>query len=114
MRHCKRGKLRERVCARILRRNLKAADKCLKHVKIKAVQRFFEEFVSQLEIHITAGDLPGFYKHLKGIDLEGRRSRIVQDIRMKKVDYGETWDSFGVDGCSGLALYLILNRQHST
>ena len=41
----------------------------------------FEEFVSQLEIRIKAGDHVGFYKHLKGVDLEGRRSCSVPYIK---------------------------------
>ena len=39
-----------------LRRTLEAAGKRLKRVRFEAVQRFFEEFVSQLEVCIKDGD----------------------------------------------------------
>ena len=50
-----------------LRRTLKAAGTRLKCVRFEVVQRFFEEFVSQLEVRIRDGDQAGFYKHLKGM-----------------------------------------------
>ena len=40
--------------------------------------QMFEEFFSQLGVRIKDGDQAGFYKHLKGIDLEGGRSCCVQ------------------------------------
>ena len=49
-------------------------------MKFEAVQRFFEEFVSQLEVCITDGNQAGFYKHLKG-NLEGRGLCSVQYIK---------------------------------
>ena len=64
-----------------LRRTLEAAGKRLKRVRFETVQRFFEEFVSQLEVRIKDGDQGGFYKHLKGMDLEGRISCSVQYIK---------------------------------
>ena len=60
---------------------MKTAGKCRKHVRFEAVQRFLEEFVSQLEIRIKDGDQTGFYKHLKGMCLEGRKSCSVQYIK---------------------------------
>ena len=64
-----------------LRRNLKAAGKHLKRVRFEAVQWLFEKFVSQLRVRIKDGDQAGFYKHLKGMDLEVRRSCSVQYIK---------------------------------
>ena len=67
-----------------LRKNLKAAGKRLKSVRFEAVQRFFEEFISQVEVRIKDGDQAGFHKHLKGMDLEGRRLCSVQHIKDEK------------------------------
>ena len=53
-----------------LRRSLKATTKQLKRTRAEAVQRFFEDYVSQLEGRIRHGDQFGFYKHLKGMDVE--------------------------------------------
>ena len=64
-----------------LRRTLKAAEKRLKRVRFEAVQILFEEFVSQLEVRIKDGDQTSFYKHLNGMDLEGRRSCSVQYMK---------------------------------
>ena len=56
-----------------LRKSLKTAGKRLKRVRIEAVQRFFEKFVSQLEVRIKDSDQASFYKHLKGMDFEGKK-----------------------------------------
>ena len=64
-----------------LRRTLKEDGKRLKHVRFEAVQSFFKEFVSKLEVRIKDGDQAGFYKHLKEMDLEGRRSCRIQYIK---------------------------------
>ena len=37
------------------------------------MQRFFEKFVSQLEVRIKDSDQASFYKHLKGMDFEGKK-----------------------------------------
>ena len=50
-------------------------------MRFEAAQRFFEEFVSQLEVRIKDGDQTSFYKHLNGMDLEGRRSCSVQYMK---------------------------------
>ena len=56
---------RKRVCSapndRGLRRALKATTKQLKRTRAEAVQRFFEDYVSQLEGRIREGDQFGFY-----------------------------------------------------
>ena len=46
-----------------LRKSLKSAGKRLNLVRIEAVQRFFETFVSQLEARIKEGDLSCFFEH---------------------------------------------------
>ena len=56
-----------------LRRALKTT-KQLKRTLAEAVQRFFEDHVSQLEGRIREGDQFGFYKHLKGMDVEEKRT----------------------------------------
>ena len=53
---------------------MKTATKQIKRARAGGVQRFFKEYVSQLEGCIREGDQFGFYKHLKGIDVEGKRT----------------------------------------
>ena len=48
---------------------LKTATKQLKRARAEGVQRFFEEYVSQLEGRIRESDQFGFYKHPKGMDV---------------------------------------------
>ena len=59
---------------------MKATSKQLKRTRTEAVPRFFEDYVSQLEGHIREGDQVGFYKHLKGIYEEGKRTLNSQYI----------------------------------
>ena len=59
---------------RNLRKALKTAMKQVKRAWAEYVRRFFEEYVSQLEGRIGEGDQFGFSKHLKGIDVEGKRT----------------------------------------
>ena len=69
-----RKRLRSAPNDRGLRRALKATSKQLKRTWADAVQRFFEDYVIQLEGRIREGDQFGFYKHLKkGMDVEGKR-----------------------------------------
>ena len=60
-----------------LRKSLKTAGKRHKRVRIEAVQRFFGEFVSRLEVRIKDSDQAGFYKHLKGMDFEVKNRVIL-------------------------------------
>ena len=55
-----------------LRRALKTTTKQLERTRAEAVQKFFEDHVSQLEWRIREGDQFGFYKHLNGMDVEER------------------------------------------
>ena len=64
-----------------LRRALKAFTKQLKRTRAEAVQRFFEDYVSQLIRRIREGDQFGFYRHLKGMDVEGKRTFNSQYIK---------------------------------
>ena len=61
-----RKRLRSAPNDRGLRRALKAISRQLKRTRTEAVQRFFEDYVRQLEGPIREGDRFGFYKHLKG------------------------------------------------
>ena len=98
-----------------LRRTLQAAGRRLKRVRFEAVQFFFEEFVSQLEVRVKNGDQTGFYKRLEGINLEGRRLCSVQYIKDEQsIDCFETRDLFVIGGCTDLTLYLTLSRERST
>ena len=54
---------------RRLRRALKATTKWQKRTRAEAVQRFFEDYISQLERRIREGDQFCFYKHLQGKDV---------------------------------------------
>ena len=64
-----------------LRQALTATTKQLNRTQAEAVQRFFEDYVSQLEGRIREGDQLGFYKHLKGMDVEGKRTFNSQYIK---------------------------------
>lgn len=51
-------------------------------VRAEVVQGLFEEYVQNLEAYIRKGDQAGFYKHLTGIPVEGKRtysSQYIQD-----------------------------------
>ena len=58
---------------------MKTATKYLKRARGEGVQRFFEEYVSQLEGRIREGDQFGFYKHLKGMDAWTFNSQEIRD-----------------------------------
>ena len=76
-----RTRLRANPSDRNLRKALKTATKQLKRARADGVQRFFEEYVSQLEGRIREGDQFGLYKHLKGMDVEGKMVFNSQYIR---------------------------------
>ena len=60
---------------------MKATTKQLKPTRAEAVQKFFEYYVSQLEGRIRKGDPFRFYKHLKGMDVEEKRTSNSQYIK---------------------------------
>ena len=76
-----RKRVRSAPNDRGLRQALKATIKQLKRTRAEAVQRFFEDYVSQLEGHIREGDQFGFCKYLKGMDVEGKRTFDSQYIK---------------------------------
>ena len=76
-----RTRLRANPSDRNLRKALKTSTKQLKLARAEGVQRFFEEYVSQIEGRIREGDQFGFYKHLKGMDVEEKRTFNSQYIR---------------------------------
>ena len=63
---------------------MKATTKQLKRTRAEAVQRFFDDYVSQLEERIREGDQFGFYNHLNGMDVEGKRTLNSQYIKNEK------------------------------
>ena len=69
-----RKRVRSAPNDRGLRRALKATTKQLKRTRAEAVQRFFQEYVTQYEGRIREGYQCGFYKHLKWMDVEGKRA----------------------------------------
>ena len=69
-----RKRLRSAPNDRGLRRALKAISKQLIRTRAEAVQRFFEDYVGHLEGRIREGDQFGFYKYLKGMNVEGKRT----------------------------------------
>ena len=79
-----RKRVRSAPNDRGLRRALKATTKQLKRTRAEAGQRFFEDYVSRPERRIREGGLLGFYKHLKGMDVEGRRTFNSQNIKDEK------------------------------
>ena len=88
-----RTRLRANPSDRNLRKVLKTATKYLKRARGEGVQRFFEEYVSQLEGRIREGDQFGFYKHLKGMNVEGKRTLTRSTSGTRKEDYCGTLDS---------------------
>ena len=58
-----------------LRKAVKMAGKNLRKVRKAAVLSFFWDFVRKLETRTREGDQAGFYKHLKTMNLEGKRDR---------------------------------------
>ena len=58
-----------------LQKVVKMAEKELQKMRKAAVLSFFWDFVRKLETRTRAGDQAGFYKHLKAINLEGKRNR---------------------------------------
>ena len=56
-----------------LRKAVKMARKTLRKVRKAAVLSFFWDFVRKLETRTREGDQAGFYKHLKTMNLEGKR-----------------------------------------
>ena len=76
-----RKRVRSAPNDRGLRQVLMATAKQLKRTRAEAVQRFFEDFVSQLEGRMREGDRFGFYKHLKEMDVEGKRTFKSQYIK---------------------------------
>ena len=75
-----RKRVRSAPNDRGLWRALKATTKQLNRTRAEAVQRFFKDYVSQLEGRIREGDQFGFYKHLNGIGLEGKKTLNSQYI----------------------------------
>ena len=60
---------------------VKATTKQLKRTRAEAVQKFFEDYVSQLDGRIREGDQFIFYKHLTGMDVDGKRMFSSQYIK---------------------------------
>ena len=58
-----------------LRKAVKMAGKNLRKVRKVAVLSFFWDFVCKLETRTREGDQAGFYKHLKTMNMEGKRDR---------------------------------------
>ena len=58
-----------------LRKVVKMAGKNLPKVRKAAVLSFFWDFVRKLETRTREGDQVGFYKHLKTMNLKGKRDR---------------------------------------
>ena len=71
---------------------MKTATEQLKRAISEGVQRFYEKYVSQVEGRIRKGDQFGFYKHLDGMDVEGKRTYNSSTSGRRKVDYCGTVD----------------------
>ena len=65
----------------ILRKTVKVAGKNLEKVRKTAVLSFFWAHVHKLEARAREGDHVGFYRHLKTMNLEGKRDRSSQFIK---------------------------------
>ena len=77
------------------------AEKNLRKVRKAAVLSSFWDFVRKLETGNREGDQAGFYKHLKTMDLEGKRDRssaYVKDengVLLRDVELLRERDRFG-------------------
>ena len=60
------------------------AGKNLGEVRKAAVLSFFWEFVRKLETRTREGDQAGFYKHLKTMNLEGKRDHSSAYVKYEK------------------------------
>ena len=69
-----RKRARSALNHRGLRQALRATIKQFERTRAEAVQKFVEDYVSQHGDGIQEGDLFGFYKHLKGMHVEGKRT----------------------------------------
>ena len=65
----------------ILRKAVKVAGKILEKICKAAVLRFFWAHVRKLEARIQEGDYAAFYRHLKTMNLEGKRDCSSQFIK---------------------------------
>ena len=74
-RHDARRHLRAEPHNSNLRKVVKMAGKKLRKVRKAAVLIFFWDFVHKLKTLTREGDQAGFYKHLKTINLKGKRNR---------------------------------------
>ena len=64
-----------------LRKVVKMARKNLRKVRKAAVLSFFWDFVRKLETRTREGDQASFYKHLKTMNLEGKRDRSSAHVK---------------------------------
>ena len=62
---------------------VKMAGKNLRKVRKAAMLSFFWDFVRKLETHTREGDQTGFYKHLKTMNLEGKRDHSSAYVKDK-------------------------------
>ena len=60
---------------------VKMAGKNLRKVRKAAVLSFFWDFIHKLETRAREGDQAGFYKHLKTMNLEGKRYRSLAYVK---------------------------------
>ena len=70
-----RRHLRAEPHSSILRKAVKMARKKLRKMRKADVLSLFWDFVRKLETRNREGDQAGFYKHLKTMNLEGKRAR---------------------------------------
>ena len=80
-----RKRVRSAPNDRVLRRGMKATTKQLNRTRAEAVQRFFEDYVRQLEGRMREGDQFGFYEHLKGWMWEGKGRLTRSALKTRKV-----------------------------
>ena len=66
---------------RSLPRSLKATTQKLKRTRAEDVQRFFDYYIRTLEGSIPKGAQFGFYKHIKGMDVERKRTYNSQNFK---------------------------------
>ena len=63
---------------------MNSTTKQLKRTRAKVVQRFFEDYISQLKERIGEGDQFIFYKHVKGVDVQRKSTLNSQYVKYEE------------------------------
>ena len=96
-----RTQLRAEPSDKRLRKALKVTTKLLKRARTDGVQRVFTQYIRQLERRIQDDAQFGLFKHLEGVDVEGKMAFNRGTSGTRKVDQSGASASPGNDGEGG-------------